>query len=203
MEQKVLILILYFAVALLFYLHFVNDNGSDHSSNEGTVDQWQIISDKVSENIYSRLRREKDSGKTVQAQQNNLNYAPILPVDAQLCKTRKLYGNDHHGGWIVCEDMISTMDKGKCLVYSYGLGADWSFDKALEHVGCELHGFDPSGECSNISRFLIGSSQQVCVHIKARIGVMECMGRIIRGLIMRGSIQASSNVFITGDWVVR
>jgi hypothetical protein len=33
----------------------------------------------------------------------------------------------------------------KCVVYSYGLGADWSFDNTAEAWGCEVHGFDPSG----------------------------------------------------------
>ena len=31
------------------------------------------------------------------------------------------------------------------LVYSYGLGADWSFDNHAETMGCQVHGFDPSG----------------------------------------------------------
>jgi hypothetical protein len=32
-----------------------------------------------------------------------------------------------------------------CVVYSFGLGADWSFDNAGESNECDVHGFDPSG----------------------------------------------------------
>ena len=31
-----------------------------------------------------------------------------------------------------------------CVVYSFGLGADWSFDRDAESHGCRVHGFDPT-----------------------------------------------------------
>ena len=75
------------------------------------------------------------------------NYAPQLPLHPSSCKSKRLFGREHNGGWFVCGDDFPDSTKGeKCVIYSYGLGADWSFDTAAEkEAGCEVHGFDPSG----------------------------------------------------------
>ncbi|XP_076811973.1 putative methyltransferase-like protein 24 [Clavelina lepadiformis] len=35
-------------------------------------------------------------------------------------------------------------DKTKCLVYSFGINNDFSFDDEMAKLGCEVHSFDPS-----------------------------------------------------------
>jgi len=47
---------------------------------------------------------------------------------------------------MVCLSALAKESPKKCVVYSFGLGADWSFDNAAERYGCEVHGFDPTGE---------------------------------------------------------
>lgn len=75
----------------------------------------------------------------------SLNYAPNLPINSNLCISPSLWGNSHAGGWKICSD-INYIDFSKCIVYSYGLGADWSFDNQAELKGCIVHGFDPTGK---------------------------------------------------------
>ena len=70
------------------------------------------------------------------------NLAPVITFDASLCKRKALWGKEHQGGWMICLDSIKP---NNCVVYSFGLGADWSFDSAAEEYGCEVHGFDPTG----------------------------------------------------------
>lgn len=80
----------------------------------------------------------------------NLNLDQVIEVSGTSCQKGELWGTAHQGGWYICRDalpIIPDASDGKpCVVYSYGLGADWSFDMAAENYGCEVHGFDPSNQ---------------------------------------------------------
>ena len=46
-----------------------------------------------------------------------------------------------YGGWPIVDGLLS----GSSIVYSFGVGADVSFDLALiERYGCDVHAFDPT-----------------------------------------------------------
>ncbi|OWF48692.1 uncharacterized protein LOC110452764 isoform X2 [Mizuhopecten yessoensis] len=55
-----------------------------------------------------------------------------------LCQNSSMMGN-----WYVCLDGKFFPDD-PCLVYSFGIGNDFSFDDAMAYQGCEVHSFDPS-----------------------------------------------------------
>lgn len=44
----------------------------------------------------------------------------------------------------VCIDPRVAPKPGKCLVYSFGIQDDWSFDETMARYGCEVFAFDPS-----------------------------------------------------------
>jgi uncharacterized protein YfbU (UPF0304 family) len=46
----------------------------------------------------------------------------------------------------VCIDPQVAPQPGECLVYSFGIADDWSFDEEMEEYGCEVFAFDPSME---------------------------------------------------------
>jgi Methyltransferase domain len=49
------------------------------------------------------------------------------------------------GQYAVCLDSLRIATKTKnCLVYSFGVGNDWTFDESMHEAGCEVHSFDPS-----------------------------------------------------------
>lgn len=75
---------------------------------------------------------------------NSLNLAPIININSNICLKSVLWGRKDAGGWFLCQDELLDIES-KCIVFSYGLGADWSFDNAAEDFGCIVHGFDPSG----------------------------------------------------------
>ncbi|PVD23470.1 hypothetical protein C0Q70_16742 [Pomacea canaliculata] len=61
-----------------------------------------------------------------------------------LCTNRIRLGNLYDGGWDVCDD-IEHRPQSPCLVYSFGINHDFSFDDAVsDKYGCEVHSFDPS-----------------------------------------------------------
>jgi len=75
---------------------------------------------------------------------------PEVPTSS--CKRMIKFGGIAGGvGCLVDGDKFACLDPplqlGKtkeCLVYSFGINYDWSFDEAAEMFGCEVHSFDPS-----------------------------------------------------------
>ncbi len=44
----------------------------------------------------------------------------------------------------VCIDPEVAPKPGNCLIYSFGIHNEWSFDEQMERYGCEVFAFDPS-----------------------------------------------------------
>jgi Methyltransferase domain len=44
----------------------------------------------------------------------------------------------------VCMDPGVVPESTDCLVYSFGINNEWSFDRMFEHFGCQVYAFDPS-----------------------------------------------------------
>ena len=44
----------------------------------------------------------------------------------------------------VCLDPAARPTPGRCLVYSFGINNEWSFDEMMETYGCKVYAFDPS-----------------------------------------------------------
>jgi len=58
-------------------------------------------------------------------------------------------GNRGDGGWDVCM-LPRVAPKPGCIVYSFGIKNDWSFDEAMSnHFGCQVKAWDPSTGKSN------------------------------------------------------
>ncbi|ELU18121.1 hypothetical protein CAPTEDRAFT_191892 [Capitella teleta] len=69
----------------------------------------------------------------------------LVTTKEYTCDRHVLYGHPGDGGYPLCEDKTFALKKNDCLVYSFGIRNDWSFDDALyEKMGCEVHSFDPS-----------------------------------------------------------
>jgi hypothetical protein len=44
----------------------------------------------------------------------------------------------------ICIDARVAPNKKNCLVYSFGINNEWSFDEQMEKYGCQVYAFDPS-----------------------------------------------------------
>ncbi|XP_078482417.1 putative methyltransferase-like protein 24 [Ciona intestinalis] len=76
----------------------------------------------------------------------------VHKLQYQCKKPARIGGNRHNGdgSYEICfEDKywpLQSSSSHKCLVYSFGIGGDISFDEGLANKGCEVHSFDPSTE---------------------------------------------------------
>ncbi|OWA52650.1 hypothetical protein BV898_17097 [Hypsibius exemplaris] len=75
-----------------------------------------------------------------------INHQPV-----HVCQTvQKFGGSTKSSGFIdgqyaVCLDQLRpAIHSNSCLVYSFGISDDWSFDDEMHEFGCEVHSFDPS-----------------------------------------------------------
>ena len=59
-------------------------------------------------------------------------------------KSRRL-GDYPLNGWALCMDEFYEPKKGDCLVYSYGISNNWSFDDEMgKTYHCDIRAFDPT-----------------------------------------------------------
>ncbi|OWF46623.1 uncharacterized protein LOC110455479 [Mizuhopecten yessoensis] len=71
-------------------------------------------------------------------------YNSLLMSSQVHCKEVVRIGDVDDGGWDVCNDLEYRPSK-PCLVYSFGVAGDWTFDDEVSRIyGCEVHSFDPS-----------------------------------------------------------
>ncbi|KAL8616461.1 hypothetical protein ACOMHN_041064 [Nucella lapillus] len=77
------------------------------------------------------------------------SYTQLIQVK---CGSIQRLGKVTDGGWEVCEDS-AYKPSSPCLVYSFGVGEDFSFDDAVaKRYGCEIHSFDPSMHSQDYQR---------------------------------------------------
>ncbi|XP_061184921.1 uncharacterized protein LOC133192934 [Saccostrea echinata] len=62
------------------------------------------------------------------------------------CKHIVRMGKINDGGWDICHDFMSkSQTKSPCIVYSFGIENDFSFDDDISNTyGCQVYSFDPS-----------------------------------------------------------
>ncbi|XP_069128820.1 probable methyltransferase-like protein 24 isoform X2 [Argopecten irradians] len=89
---------------------------------------------------------------TLTIHQIERTYANYFNNIQTICGHLKRFGKVKDGGWDVCVDDDLVL-KGHCLVYSFGIDFDFSFDDQIsEELGCTVHAFDPSMKTDSYQR---------------------------------------------------
>ncbi|EFX83736.1 hypothetical protein DAPPUDRAFT_239885 [Daphnia pulex] len=63
--------------------------------------------------------------------------------NATSCKVEQDFGGNVDGKKSVCLDPLVRPEPGNCLVYSFGVNHEWTFDEAMASYGCQVYAFDP------------------------------------------------------------
>ena len=42
------------------------------------------------------------------------------------------------------DDLKSDLENGDCLIYSFGIDKDWSFEDLMGELGCKVYAHDPT-----------------------------------------------------------
>ena len=68
----------------------------------------------------------------------------VLSTLQMVCRQNIRLGNIKDGGWNLCHDP-KYRPKPPCIIYSFGIANDFSFDDAASEIyGCNVYSFDPS-----------------------------------------------------------
>ncbi|GFO28782.1 methyltransferase-like protein 24 [Plakobranchus ocellatus] len=121
---------------------------------------------------FQNLIPEEDVLNSMNLSELEVLYQRYITSTQALCNKVTRMGNIEDGGWELCEDPLYAPIKDNCLVYSYGINYDFSFDDAMEKYGCEVHSFDPS--MNNYKDYL--RNQRVHFHSVGVAGVDKTIG---------------------------
>ena len=103
--------------------------------------------------FFMRKQKAKAQDVTIppDAKLKSMNAVDILRVYDRflsslhlMCQENLRFGKIKDGGWNVCHDR-KYRPKPPCLIYSFGINNDWSFDDQVSKTyGCNVYSFDPS-----------------------------------------------------------
>ena len=107
--------------------------------------------DKAAPSLLKNLRAKgvfyglsnKDISKMSQ-EEITLSMYSTLDQTSTVCHRKLRMGNIGDGGWEICDD-ADVRPRQPCIIYSFGIDYDWSFDdKISQTYGCHVYSFDPS-----------------------------------------------------------
>ena len=92
------------------------------------------------------------NSKKVTAYVNNFFQEFIQSPHVGYCKDIKRFGGHYNakckytdGQKFVCmDDLLKDIGNNECLIYSFGVSADWSFEDIMDSFGCTIYAFDAS-----------------------------------------------------------
>lgn len=66
------------------------------------------------------------------------------------------------GDKMLCLDnLFQDLSNGSCLVYSFGIANDWTFEKSMAELGCKVRAFDPTIDVTDGNVLLGGDHAEI------------------------------------------
>ena len=93
-----------------------------------------------------------DFSKQTNDQIEDALHAFIMDPTDTVCKEKHRFGGSYlsychyvDGGKYVCMDeLIYDIENNECVIFSFGIANDWTFEDMMDNLGCTVFAFDPS-----------------------------------------------------------
>ena len=113
---------------------------------QNKLKQINLNHDLLSHNKFSPVY-----AKELESLQNQLHEF-IQDPDNSICNQMQRFGGHYNlqckytdGQKFVCMDeLLRDIQNNECLIYSFGVAGDWSFEDMMDGIGCKVYAFDPS-----------------------------------------------------------
>ena len=113
-----------------------------------TVSNYICRSDKKKLRMLKNINFERQTTDFLQS----LFYKLISNPVGGRCTNMQRFGGHYNEGchyWdghkFVCiPELMHDIENNECVVYSFGVSNDWTFEKALGEIGCRVFSFDPT-----------------------------------------------------------
>ena len=93
-----------------------------------------------------------DFSKQTNDQIEDALHGVIMDPSDTVCKEKHRFGGSYRpfchyvdGGKYVCMDeLIYDIVNNECVIFSFGIAGDWTFEDMMDNLGCTVFAFDPS-----------------------------------------------------------
>ena len=93
-----------------------------------------------------------DFSKQTNDQIENALHAVVMDPTDTACKAKHRFGGSYlshchyvDGGKYVCMDeLFYDIENNECVIFSFGIADDWTFEDMMDNLGCTVFAFDPS-----------------------------------------------------------
>ena len=114
----------------------------DKAEHQSSPRDPAILRDLRRLSVSHDLARSDVTGMT--SQQKQLTMHSVLDNTDTVCHRKLRMGKMGDGGWEICDD-VDVRPRAPCVVYSFGIKNDFSFDDdTASTYGCHVYSFDPS-----------------------------------------------------------
>lgn len=100
----------------------------------------------------TRIAKFENTESLTPNQSRNLLHEIVMDPINLACHSKQRFGGSFldfckftDGGKVACmDDLLEDIRQKKCLIFSFGIETDWTFEDVMDKLGCTIHAFDPS-----------------------------------------------------------
>ena len=100
----------------------------------------------------TRIAKFENIDSLTPDQSRNLLHEIVMDPINLACHSKQRFGGNFldyckftDGGKVACMDhFLEDIKQNKCLIFSFGIDTDWTFEDMMDKLGCVVHAFDPT-----------------------------------------------------------